>query len=75
MPDTPKHRTKTVTRHEWTIGDGKQEIDAKEFRYGVFIATKAMKDLGIDVEFDDAYKVRVGDGAEVVLFIDIEEDD
>jgi len=72
MTDLPRHTKHTVTRHEWAIGsEYEQNMDAKTFRLGLHRAYKTMEELGVDLEFDDAFKVRAGDGAAVILFVDI----
>lgn len=73
---TPKHVTKTVTRHEWIIGDEYEEhMTARDLADGIFSAERDMKELGIDTSYDDAYMVRVGDGAEVILYVDVKKAD
>ena len=73
MPDIPKHVVKTISRHEWVIGDEhKPDQDAKNFEYGLLFAKRAMTELGVDLNYDNAYSVRAGEGASIVVFVDIE---
>lgn len=71
--DGPRHTTTTVTRHEWVIGREDGATDAKTFTYGINQAQREMKELGVDLAFDDCYRVRAGDGGQVILFVEVEE--
>lgn len=73
MPDIPKHRKIRTTRYEWVIGNEDGPTDAKNFRFGLHDVYNQMNALGVDLEYDDSFHVRAGEGGEVVLFIDIEE--
>jgi hypothetical protein len=74
MPDLPKKRTIKTTRHEWVIGVDSEPTDAKNFRFGLHTAYEEMSKLGVNLEFDDSFHVRAGEGGEVILFIDVERD-
>jgi hypothetical protein len=75
MAEIPKHTVSTTKRHEWAIGDdGEPSSIARTLRDGIFFAQKAMTELGLDVEYDDAFNWRAGDGGQIILFVDIEED-
>lgn len=75
MPDVPKKTEKVITRHSWTIGSESEPVDAKNFEYGIQSAKRGMADLGVDLSFDNAYYVTVGEGSEVILYVDIEADE
>jgi hypothetical protein len=76
MADIPKHTVTTIKRHEWTIGaDYSESSIARTLRDGLHFAQKEMEELGVNVEYDDAFEWRAGDGGQIVLFVDVEEDD
>lgn len=68
MPDVPKHRKVEKIRHEWAI---KVPCDAKNFEFGFHHIQQEMQALGLQVESDDAYFVKVRDD-EVVIYVDVE---
>lgn len=71
---TPEHRKVTVTRHEWMIGDENSEYGvARTLADGILMAEKKMKELGVDLSYDDAYRFRAGNGGSIVLYVEIEE--
>lgn len=64
----PSKRTHTRTIHEWAI---ETPCDAKAYEISrVFIETE-MLEMGIDMSYDDAYRVRVSD-EEVVFYVEVE---
>lgn len=73
--NTPTHVKTKITRHEWVIGhDHLPSTYNRDFHDGILVAERQMKELGVDLSYDDAYQVRSGDGGQIVLFVDIEED-
>lgn len=75
MPDVPVHRKVKKVTHEWVIGQADRPTDAKTFRFGLHHVTTEMEELGIDLEYDDAYYVRAGDGGEIILFTEIKKEE
>jgi hypothetical protein len=74
MPDVPKKRVTSKTRHEWVIGREDQDTDAKNFRFGLHDTYKEMEALGVNLENDDAFHVTAGDGGEVILYVALDEE-
>lgn len=68
--DLPRHKESTIVRHEWIIGTESEHTDAKTFRMGIHHAQNEMDNLGVHTENDDAFKVRAGEGGEVILYLD-----
>lgn len=74
MADIPQKRIKTVTRIEWVIGGDSEYAIARTLRDGIHFAQAEMEQLGIDTDYDDAFRWRAGDGASIVLYVDIDVD-
>lgn len=70
-----KHKVKKIVHHEWTIGDESTPLTYKDLHDGIFLAQEEMKRLGVNLDWDDAYHVKAGDGYEVILYVDIKEKD
>ena len=72
MADLPKHVVKTVTKHQWIIGDEYSDsMTARQLRDGIFFAQQDMEELGINTQYDDAYRVEVGDN-QIILSVETE---
>ena len=56
--DTPTHRAYNKRVHEWAIG---VPCDAKTFAYNVEMIRRQMEELGVDLSYDDAYRVTTVD--------------
>lgn len=72
MPNIPQYRTTEVETHSWTIGHAYGPTDAKEFRFGLHYVYQEMEKLGVDLSFDDAFRVTAGDGGEIIFSVTIE---
>lgn len=73
MADLPKHVIKSVKRHQWIIGDEYSDsMTARELRDGLFFAQKDMESMGVDINYDDAFRVSVGDN-QIILSVEVEE--
>lgn len=73
MVDIPKHVVKSVKVHQWIIGnEDSDSMTARELRDGIFFAQEGMLNLGVKIERDDAYKVKVGDN-QIFLTVEIED--
>lgn len=73
MADLPKHVVKSVKRHQWIIGDEYSDsMTARELRDGLFFAQKDMEAMGVDINYDDAFRVSVGDN-QIILSVEVEE--
>lgn len=53
---TPKAVTKTITHLEWKI---ETPCNAKEFNWALGLIEGQMRSTGIDMSFDDCYRVKV----------------
>lgn len=73
MADIPKHVVETVKKHKWIIGDEYSDsMTARQLRDGIFFAQQEMEELGINTQYDDAYKVEVGDN-QIILSVETKE--
>ena len=73
MTDLPRKQTFITTRHEWVIGEPERNgVDAKTFGLGMATAQREMQELGVDLSYDNAYRVRGEEDGTIVLFVEIE---
>lgn len=70
--NTPVRTETRITRYEWTIGEESEPTTARDLNDGIFVAQKEMQDLGVDLGSDDCYYARAGDGGQIILYVDIE---
>lgn len=56
--DNPTHTVYNKRVHEWRIAT---PCDAKTLRISMTAVEHSMKDLGVDITWDDAYSVLSGD--------------
>lgn len=69
--NNPRHTVKDITRHEWVIGEGDRATTARDLKDGIALAEHDMAELGVNLNFDDAYRVRGGDCGEVILYVEL----
>lgn len=65
----PKHVKKTVTRHEFIIGEEDRPTDARTFTDGIGWVQRKLAEMGIR-NSDDMYYVRAGEGGQVIIFLE-----
>ena len=76
MVNTAQHKVTKIFHHEWIIGDEYEaSTTAKDLHDGIWSAENEMRDMGIDLSYDDAYHFRAGDGGQIILFLDRKSDE
>jgi hypothetical protein len=74
MADVPYYNKTTVTRHNWVVGDEDAvSSNARVLTDGIFFARQKMEELGLDSNSDDCFKWRSGEGAQIIIWVDVED--